>query len=516
MPENLLCQRYQKHRIYWEAKMSNTHSKYNGISKYLIVFSCLMLLLFAATPLASAKDANSIVTLREMGKAFADIAQKASPAVVSIKAKQIVKQDYSISPDWPFGQPFDPFEDDFFEYFFRRRMPQHPQQHQRKYYRPVQGSGFIISPDGYILTNNHVIKDTEEVTVTLVDKQEFTAKVVGTDPDSEVAVIKIDAKDLAYLQMADSDTLEVGEWVLAIGNPFGLSHTVTAGIVSAKGRSGVGLTAFEDFIQTDAAINPGNSGGPLINLDGQVVGINTAIATYDRPVNIGIGFAIPINMAKSVYDQLVGSGTVVRGFLGISMTELTPQLAEAFGLKDTKGVAITEVIEGSAAEKAGIKHNDIIIEFEGQPVTSANELRNKVAMLKPGAKVEIVILRDGKKQTLTAELGERPTTAQLTPAQPKALQQLGFSVQNLTPDLAEQLGYKDQTGVVVTEVEPGSLADIAGITQGALILEVNRQPVKNTDEFNKAIQQATDQRTVLLLIKDQRYTRFVVLTLPQK
>jgi serine protease Do len=461
-----------------------------------------------------AKDTDSIAALREMGKAFADIAQKASPAVVSIKSKQVVTQQYQVSPDWPFGGPFDPFEDDFFEQFFRRRMPrQRPQQYQqRKLYRPVQGSGFIISPDGYILTNNHVIEESEEVTVTLVDKRDFTAKVIGTDPDSEVAVIKIDGEKLAYLEMADSDTLEVGEWVLAIGNPFGLSHTVTAGIVSAKGRSGVGLTAYEDFIQTDAAINPGNSGGPLIDLDGQVVGINTAIVGPGG--NIGIGFAIPINLAKNVYSQIVDTGTVERGFLGIEMEELTPELAHAFGLKDTNGVVVREAVKGSAAEKAGIKHNDVIVEFQGQPVQSANELRNRVAMIKPGTDVEIVVLRDGKRNSFSVKLTERSKSIAAESGRSELQGKLGLTVQNLTDDIAQRLGYEDMTGVVVTDVEQGSLADLAGITEGTLIREVNREPVKNTRDFEKALQE-TEGEVVVLYVYNGRFSQYIILKLPK-
>lgn len=492
------------------------HKRNKAPLHYFTISALLIFLLFSAPLSAIAEDENSIDTLRRMGNAFAQIAEKNSPAVVSIKADKIVTRDRPSMHDWPFGEQFDPFEDDLFDFFFRRQRPrQHPRQRspQQQYRQQVQGSGFIVSADGYILTNNHVVGEADGVTIKLLDGREFTAKNIKTDPESDVAVVKIDESDLPFLELADSDALEVGEWVLAIGNPFGLSHTVTAGIVSAKGRSGIGLTAYEDFIQTDAAINFGNSGGPLVNLDGKVVGINTAIVGPGG--NIGIGFAIPINMAKAIYDQLIGTGTVVRGFLGIAMTELTPELAEAFDLKDTKGVAISEVLEDSAAEKAGLKHNDIVVEFEGQPVESTNELRNRVAMLKPGAKVELVVLRDGKRKKFTAELGERPTKPLLA-AQPETLEQLGFSVQNLTDDLAERLGYEGQSGVVVTRVEPGSLADLAGISSGTLIIEVNREPVENTDQFNEAMEKTAEQGTVLLLIKDKRYTRFVVLTLPEK
>jgi len=479
-------------------------------SPYPVVSTLLAFLLFIAPLSVFAEDSNSIDMLRQMGKAFATIAEKASPAIVGIKAKQIVTQEYSTMPEGPFGGPFD---DDFFERFFgypfpRRRSP------QRKYRRPVQGSGFIVSPDGYILTNNHLVGEAEDVEVKLADGREFEAKVIGTDPESDVSVIKIDAKNLSFLELADSDALEVGEWVLAIGNPFGLSHTVTAGIVSAKGRSGLRLAEYEDYIQTDAAINPGNSGGPLLNLDGEAVGINTAI--IGRGGNIGIGFAIPINMAKFIYNQLIEGGKVVYGALGVIIRDLDPDLAESLGFEDTKGVAITEVIEGSAAEKAGMKRYDVVVEFNGKKVEKVNEFRSRVAMLKPGTKVKIVVVRNGKRKTLNAELGESSAELKSAKIPLKAMEQLGFVVQNLTDDLAERYGYEDMTGVVVTQVEPGSLGALAGITPGTLIREVNRTPVKNTKDFNEAMETASKEGAVLLRIYNGRYYRLVVLTLPKK
>ena len=481
-------------------------------NEILLRFSLMsVLLLFIAVLPGFAQDNGSIDTLRQTGKAFAKIAEKASPAVVGIKAETTIKQDYPAMREQPFGEPFDPFGDDF---FFRRRSP-HQRSPQPKSHQLAQGSGFIISADGYILTNNHLVGEAEKVMVKLADDRELEAKIIGTDPESDVAVIKIDGNDLPYLKLADSDVIEVGEWVLAIGNPFGLSHTVTAGIVSAKGRSNVGLAAFEDFIQTDAAINPGNSGGPLLNLDGDAVGINTAIISRSGG-NMGIGLAIPINMAKAIYDQLVDSGTVVRGFLGVTIQDLTTELAASFDLKDTKGVLLSDVTEGSAAEKAGLKPGDIVVEFEGQPVERADNFRNRVAILKPGTKVEVVVLRDGKRKTFIVELGKRPTEAQIAAGQSEVLEQLGFAVRNLTDDLAQRLGYQGLSGVVVSQVEPGSLAGLAGITPGTLIQQVNRHPVGNTKEFDKAIKQAAGEGAVLLLIRDERYTRFVVLKLPKK
>jgi serine protease Do len=483
------------------------HQTLSRISFVIIVFSLI-------SPLSAlAEEIKSIDTLRQLGKAFASIAEKDSPAVVGIKADRAITQTYS----GPFGDS--PFDDEFFQQFFgrqfRRQQPQQQRQpQQRKIIRPVQGSGFIVSQDGYILTNNHVVEDAEKIMVTLLDGRELQAKLIGTDPSTEVAVIKIDANDIHALEMANSDTLEVGEWVLAIGNPFGLSHTVTAGIVSAKGRSGLGLSTYEDFIQTDAAINPGNSGGPLVNLDGKVVGINTAIVGSSG--NIGIGMAIPINMAKGVYDQLVEKGKVVRGFLGVTIQDITPDLAESFKLKDTKGVLVPDVSADSAAAKAGLKAGDIIVAFDGQPVEKAAEFQRRVAMKKPGSEVEITVLRDGKKQTLAAKLEERPSNDQLASnAKEQASEKLGLTVQNLTDDIAKQLELVGQKGVVVTDVESGSPAAMAGIQPGSLIQEVNRKPVENVKQFKDAVDAATKEGKVMLRVRYEKSSVFVVLTIPK-
>jgi serine protease Do len=491
--------------------------KKKSLSRYYVISAFLILLLLFIPLSAAAQDTNSINLLRQMGKAFTQIAEKASPAVVGIKASQTITQQL---PNWPFGDPFS--DDDLFEYFFGRPTPRprHPQAPQtRKFQQLAQGTGFIVSPDGYILTANHLVGEAEKVMVKQGDTQEVEAKVIGTDPASDVAVIKIKGNDLPFLELADSDKLEVGEWVLAIGNPFGLTHTVTAGIVSAKGRSGLQLAEYEDYIQTDAAINPGNSGGPLLNLDGKVVGINTAIVTgrLAFPGNVGIGFAIPINIAKSVYKQLVETGKVVRGFLGVGIQDLTADNAPFFDLKkDTKGVLIPEVTKGSAAEKAGLKHGDVIIEFNGKPVESAKELQSRVSALKPDTEVELVVLRDGERQTLTAKLSERPAKEQVAKGGEETLEKLGLSVQNLTDDLAEQYGYEGLSGVIVTQVESGSIAELAGITPGALIMEVNRKPVKNTKSIKQAIEDAAKEDAVLLRVKQGEATVFIVLKLPKE
>ncbi|MDD5326727.1 MAG: DegQ family serine endoprotease [Phycisphaerae bacterium] len=475
------------------------------LSRYYLT-SVSLILLFLIIPIsASAQDANSIDILRQTGKTFAKIAGKASPAVVGIKASQTVTQEVS---DNPFGSPFD---DEILERFFGRRFPRQRSPQPRQYQRSAQGSGFIVSSDGYILTNNHLVGEANDVEVKLADGRELKAKVIGSDPDSEVAVIKIDANDLPTLALADSDKIEVGEWVLAIGNPFGLSHTVTAGIVSAKGRSGLSLAEYENFIQTDAAINPGNSGGPLINLDGEVVGINTAILGASG--NIGIGFAVPINMAKYIYDQFLEGGKVTYGALGIIIRDLDPDLAESLGIKDVKGIVISEVIKDSAAEKAGLKRYDVVVEFNGEKVEEVGAFRNRVAMLKPGTRVEIVVIRDGSRESLEAELGESSEQLKGTKAPEKMMKQLGIAVQNLTGDLAQRYGYEDQSGVIIASVEPDSEAAQKGVKTGMLIMEVNRETVKNTKDFDSALEKASEAGKVLLLINDGRYRTLVVLKL---
>ncbi len=483
-----------------------------------LLFSSILIFFFTIAPLSAlAQDTNSIIALRQMGKAFAGISEKASPAVVSIRAEKVYSQPYYIMPDWPFGDESDPFGDDFFDRFFRRQSPRGQQRQQnREVIRPVQGSGFIITEDGYILTNNHLVGEAKKVFVKIAEDSEIEAKVIGTDPDSDIAVIKVDKKNLPFLELADSDSLEVGEWVLAIGNPFGLSHTVTAGIVSAKGRSNVGLATYEDFIQTDAAINPGNSGGPLINLDAKVVGINSAIVSRSGG-NMGIGFAIPINMAKSIYKQLIKEGKVTRGYLGVYIQDLSPEMADSLGLKDIKGAIIPEVKEGSAADKAGLKSGDVVIELDGKSINGSHDLSNKIAAIKPGTEVEIVVLRDGKRQTLTAELEERPGQNEIAAEQkePDRLEKLGLSVQDLTNNLAERLGYEGLNGIIITNVESGSAAERKGLEAGMLIMEVNQQKIRDVKDFNEQIGKADKGSNVLLRVKSQSRTFYVTLPIPE-
>ena len=464
------------------------------------VFICTGMLLTAS--FAVAQD-NGIESLRNTGKAFAAVAKRVSPAVVFVQVEKKAAEE---------NARFMPFDDDLFRRFFgnpfpyQRRHPARPPQGHPK--TVAQGSGFIIDSNGYIITNNHVVEGADKVTVKLQDDRQFTAKVIGTDKRADVALIKIEADNLSTVPMGDSDKLQVGEWVIAVGNPFGLSHTITAGIVSAKGRNSVGINDYEDFIQTDAAINPGNSGGPLVNLDGEVVGMNTAIFSKSGGY-MGIGFAIPVNMVKSIEKQLKKSGSVTRGYLGVMIQQLTPELADSFGLSQKNGVLVAQVTEDSAAQKAGLKRGDVVVKFDGKEVHEVGHFRNRVAMLAPGTNTEVTVIRNGKKMQLAITIGTLPEGSMSGGGSGLNLDKLGFAVQNITPDMAQKYGYTAGKGVMVSNVQPGSVAAMAGMKPGTLILEVNRQPVNNVRELQKYI--GDEKGSVLLLISDGHGSRFVVL-----
>jgi serine protease Do len=475
--------------------------------------SALLVFLFSVS--AFGVDDQSIAALRQMGKAFASIAEKASPAVVGVRATKTVKgsaRDDAIDDSAPF--------EELFRYFYGPnagpRSSPRGRGDQSEPRQIAQGSGFLISGDGYILTNNHMVGEAESVTVQLSDGRKLSAKTIGCDEQTDVALIKVEATDLPFIELDDSSKLEVGEWVIAIGNPFGLSHTVTAGIVSAKGRSRIGVADYEDLIQTDAAINFGNSGGPLLNLDGKAVGINAAIIGPGG--NVGIGLAIPSNMAKDIYTQLKDSGKVVRGFLGVQLDDLQSGMGDYFGVENGKGVIIMNVVEGSPAEKAGIKADDIVVEFEGEAVTNMNEFRNKVAMHKPGSKIELVVIRDKQRKTITATLDELPKDEAIaaTGSRGDFQETLGLTVQTLSQDMADRLGLDDVTGVVVTDVKAGSSASEAEISPGDLIMEVNRKAVRNVKEFREAIAKAQKDGKALLRIREEDTVRLVILPLTDK
>jgi serine protease Do len=470
---------------------------------------CLLLLnfvLFSAHDIyaKTSVETEELASIQKTSKAFTSIAKRVMPAVVYINVEKTIETGQSVSP-FEFNNPFDLFNDDFFNRFFGYR---YPQMEPRKYKQMGMGSGFIISEDGYILTNHHVVGDADKITVRLKDGQEYEAEIIGSDSSSDVALVKIKgSKNLPILTLGDSDSLEVGEWVMAIGNPFGLDHTLTVGVVSAKGRTTVGISDYEDFIQTDAAINPGNSGGPLINLKGEVIGINSAIFSRSGGY-MGIGFAIPINMVKAIQEQLIDHGEVKRGYLGVYLQDLTKKLMESFQLENTEGVLVSDVTEGSPAEKAGFKHGDVIVEYMGKKVINSGQLRNMVGLTSPGTKVKIALVRDGKRKVLVAKLDNLEEANVSGVSQTDIMEKLGFSVQDLTEELARQFGYQDTKGVIVSQVDPGTPAQFAGLKRGALILEVNRKEVRNVQDFLKALE---GSKNVLLLVREGQYTRYVIL-----
>lgn len=432
-----------------------------------------------------------------LGTSLADVAERAIKVVVNISSTKVIR----LSQDTPFG-PF--FEDPFFKFFFKG-----PWEIPRERVEKSLGSGVIVSSDGYILTNNHVIGDADEIKVQLPDKRIFTGKIIGKDPPSDLAVLKIEAKGLPTIPFGDSSKLRVGDIVLAIGNPFGLNETVTMGIVSAVGRANVGIIDYEDFIQTDAAINPGNSGGALVNMEAKLIGINTAIVSRTGGYQ-GIGFAIPSNMAKLVLDSLIKHGKVVRGWLGVVIQDLTPQLSKAMNLKVTGGAIVSEVEAGGPADKAGIKRGDVIVKFNNQKVEDVSHLRNMVALTPSGSKVKVEIIRDGETKTVEVIVGEKPENIALKGEKGRAPGELlsGIRVSELTPMLRQRYNIPDTIkGVVVEEVDPRSLAAQAGLQPGDVIMELNKQKIITILDFNKAA--STTKDSVVMLIYRDGHTIFL-------
>lgn len=452
--------------------------------------------------------------LNQFSAAFEAAAAKVNPSVVPIFSEQVTKVQN------PFGQFFG---DDFFRRFFGDQGA--PGGGQQKQTVRSLGSGVIVSNDGYILTNNHVVDGSDKLTVMLQDKQKYTAKVVGRDPQTDIAVIKIKADNLPVASLGNSDNVKVGQWVIAVGNPFNLMHTVTAGIISAKGRSSMNLADYEDFIQTDASINPGNSGGALSDLDGNVIGINTAIYSPNGTGNVGIGFSVPINMAKNVMNALIAGGKVSRGYLGLLPQDIDESLSKALNLKTTEGSLVGDVTSGGPADKAGIKRGDIITTFNGTKVTGSTQLRNLVAEAKPGSDAKVELLREGKKQDVTVTLGERPKNLASSNGgesegdneggsdEEQSSQKLGLAVQTLTSDIAKQLKYEGDHGVVITSVTPGSAAEDAGLQRGDLIKEVNRKSVSSVKEFNAAAKTISKGEAAALLVRRGANTFYVALQL---
>jgi serine protease Do len=447
----------------------------------------------------NAEAAGTVATMVPAN--FSDLADKARPGVVNIQVTKRIQNVGHGSRSFP-GNPFG--DDNPFGDFFGRGVPGEPSE------RGAQkglGSGVVISTDGSILTNNHVIDGADQIKVKLSNGKEYDATVVGRDPKTDLALIRIKgAPDLQALKLGNSDDLKVGSWVMAVGNPFGLEQTVTAGIVSGKGRV-IGSGPYDNFIQTDASINPGNSGGPLVNMNGEVVGINTAIIASGQ----GIGFAIPINMAKEIVTQLKDKGHVTRGWLGVAIQEVTPQLAKGFGLKEPKGALVSDVTKDSPAEKAGIERGDVILEFDGKDVHNSQELPRIVASTPVGKTVSVKIARDSKTLDRQVKLGEMEEK-QLEVAEAPSQKQLGITVQNVTPDVARKLGLKKASGIVVTRVEPGSPAADAGILAGDVIQEINQKPVKDVNDFKQKVEKEKGQESILLLVQRQGTSLFAAVT----
>jgi len=462
-------------------------------------------------PAKSQVSSKSIDVLTELSEALSEVATVATPSVVNISTTRVIKTREEA--------PFDFFEDPFFRRFFGDQLPHPdiPKEHKEQ----SLGSGVIVSEDGYIVTNNHVIEKAQEIKVMLSSKKDYKAKLIGADPKTDIAVIKIDAKGLTALPWGNSDKLKVGEIVFAIGNPFGLNQTVTMGVISAVGRANVGIADYEDFIQTDAAINPGNSGGALLNARGELVGINTAIVSRTGGYQ-GIGFAVPSTMAKQVMDSLIKFKKVVRGWLGVSIQEVTSDLAEEFGVKDLKGALVSGVVKGSPAEKAGIRQGDVILQYNGKLVEDTGHLRNMVSQTPLGTAVTVKVLRQKKEIEIPVVIAELPKKlAEAAPEKESGSEQessalAGLVVHEITPDIARRYGIDEEAkGVIIIKVDQGSRAFEAGLRPGDVILQINQKgmqkDIATIEDYKKAASKIKGRERILLLIKRKGEDLFVTI-----
>ncbi len=435
-------------------------------------------------------------------QSLSPLVKQLSPSVVNISTTSISKSG-ARSYESPFGDRGDEQFDDFFEKFFGDSP-------EREFKRKGLGSGFIFSEDGYIITNNHVVERATDIKVILQNGDSYPAKIIGTDPKSDLAVLKIEPKTkLPAVKFGNSDRLEIGDWVLAIGNPFGLGHTVTSGIISAKGRS-LGLGSYDDFVQTDAAINPGNSGGPLFNFQGEVVGVNTAIIAGGQ----GIGFAIPVNMAKNIVSQLRSGGKVVRGWIGVYVQPVTPEIAESLEIDDYDGALVADVTDGGPADKAGVKRGDIIIELNGNKIDQMPDLPKLVASYAPGTKTKMKVLREGKEKVLNIKLGELPEQGtQISKRVPddETEQNLGLVVQEITPQIKSKFGIEYSNGVVITDVRGDSMASEAGLLRGDVLVEINKKQIANLDDYRKNVASLKIGQNLLFLVRRGPNTIYVAL-----
>lgn len=431
---------------------------------------------------------------------FSQLVNHVKPTIVNISTTTVIPGS---DPQDRFMGPVNPFKDFFGEDFFEKFFGNSPRKEQKQ---KSLGSGVVIDREGYILTNNHVVEKASSIKVKLSDEKEYDAKIIGRDPKTDIALIKIDVNhDLPSATFADSDKLEVGDWVVAIGNPFGLEHTVTAGIVSAKGRV-IGAGPYDDFIQTDASINPGNSGGPLLNLKGEVVGINTAIISSGQ----GIGFAIPINVVQGLLPQLKSKGKIARGWLGVVIQKITPEIAKSFQLKEAEGALVSDVMEDGPAEKAGIKRGDVIISYNGKNIKDSEMLPRVVAATEIGKKVKVGIIREGKPLGIEVVIGELPEEGLKASKKPEVEKDFGLVVQDITPEIAKHLNLKDRKGVIATDVTPGSPAGDADIRSGDIIKEVSRKPILNMADFKAAMKNANIKEGIVMLIKRENTTFYTV------
>jgi len=460
---------------------------------------CMMVLLAAFLMLASTAAVSHAATPQNAPASFSDVAKKVSEEVVNIQVITTTQvggmqrfQQYFGSP-W--GQNGDSMND-FFERFFGDSVP-------REYQQSGLGSGFIIGKDGYIVTNNHVVDDADEIKVTLKSGEEYTANVVGTDANTDIALIKIEPdKPLTVAELGDSDALEIGDWVVAIGSPFGYEQTITAGIISAKGRV-IGAGPYDDFLQTDASINPGNSGGPLIDMNGKVVGINTAIVD----IGTGIGFAIPVNMAKNVIEQLKSKGEVTRGYLGVNIQDVSKDIAEYHGLKENKGALVAKVYDGAPAEKAGIEPQDIITEVNGKKIEDTRDLTRLVADIPVGNTAEVMVMRNGKAKKLKVEIGKRPDGDNAEVEEESGgrknmppQSELGVRVVEITPNLANRYGLTETEGVIVSQLAQNGKAAAAGLQTGDIIKEINRVPIKTVEDYSNALGKVGNKETISMWV----------------
>ncbi len=464
--------------------------------------SVLCLLSLCVTPLCAQKASSSKSEeqlLKQISHGFSQVAQQATPAVVYIETQiEPTKRDPRFSDN-----PFDSFHDDFINRFFG--FPVQRETRPRK--ETARGTGFFVTPSGHLITNNHLVEGATKVTVSLQNGETLPGTVVGTDAKTDLAVIKVEGKNFPYLEFADTQKIEVGDWAIAIGNPFGLQSTLTVGVVSAKGRSQLQIADFEDFIQTDAAINPGNSGGPLLNVEGHVMGVNTAIASASGGY-MGIGFAIPSHIVQHVMQQLIDEGSVTRGFLGVTLQPVDKHLASYYSIDAQNAALVTDVVAGSPADVAGIKPEDLILAYDGHTIDSIHAFRTAISLMAPGTQIVLKIQRDGAVKEIKVKIAALPAEMATT----VSTQRLGIKVQPINKDLARQLGVAESLGgLVITEVESGTAASLAGLRPGVVIVAVNRKKVDTLEQFQQALQEASKEGKVLLKVVHGDIIRFVVL-----